>query len=55
MSDKQLMIIFFIIGLIILLEQYFNYGKFFEVTDIHHETFAIGFFCISLGIYFVSK
>ena len=39
-----------LMGFIILLHQYIVYGVWFEVTDIHHETFSIAFFSLSFGI-----
>ena len=50
--------VFFIIGVGILFEQYWNYGIWFELNDIHHETFALTSFALAMGIiigYFVSK
>jgi hypothetical protein len=41
---------FFIIGVVILLEQYLNYGVWFELKDIHHETFALASFALAIGI-----
>ena len=49
---------FFIVGVLILLEQYLNYGVWFELDDIHHETFALSSFALVIGIiigHFVSK
>ena len=51
MSNKDLMLIFFIIGVAILTEQYINYGVIWEWTDIHHETIALGFICLGIGVY----
>ena len=50
--------VFLIIGVGILFEQYWNYGVWFELNDIHHETFALTSFALAMGIiigYFVSK
>ena len=41
---------FLILGIAILLEQYLNIGVWFQVKDIHHETFAIASFALALGI-----
>lgn len=38
---KQLMLACFIGAFIILFHQYANWGKWFEISDIHHETFAV--------------
>ena len=40
----------FIVGIIILLEQVLNYGVFFEMNDIHHETFALVSIALGLGV-----
>ena len=40
----------FSIGLLILIHQYIFYGVWFEIADIHHETFSIALFTFSLGI-----
>ena len=42
--------VFFLIGFLILLEQYLNYGVWFQVKDIHHETFALSSFTLAIGI-----
>ena len=42
--------VFFMIGFLILLEQYFNYGVWFQIEDIHHETFALSSFALGVGI-----
>jgi hypothetical protein len=41
---------FFILGIVILFEQYLTYGMWFQVEDIHHETFAIASFALAVGI-----
>jgi len=51
MSKKNIAaIIFFIVGFLILLEQYFNYGVWFQIKDIHHETFALTSFALGVGV-----
>ena len=47
--------LFLIISLIILIEQYLNYGIFFDLNDIHHETFALTSFSLTIGILIGSK
>jgi len=37
-------------GFMILLEQYIVYGVWFEIGDVHHETFSVAFFSLSVGI-----
>jgi hypothetical protein len=45
-----LVLLFLILGFLILFEQYLNYNTWFQIKDIHHETFALSSFAISLGI-----
>jgi hypothetical protein len=45
-----LTVLFLLIGLAILVEQTFNYGIFFDLQDIHHETFALSSFSLAIGI-----
>jgi hypothetical protein len=37
------------VGIAILLHQYVIWGYWFEITDIHHETFALMAFTISIA------
>ena len=50
-----LVALFFIIGFVILVEQNFNYGIFFDLNDIHHETFALSSFSLAIGLVIGSK
>ena len=43
-------VFFFVIGIVILLEQYLNFGVWFQIKDIHHETFALSSFALAIGI-----
>ena len=43
-------IFFFVVGFLILFEQYLNYGVWFESIQIHHETFALSSFALAVGI-----
>lgn len=45
-----LSIFFVALGFIILLEQYLNFGMWFQLKDIHHETFALSSFALAIGI-----
>jgi hypothetical protein len=45
----------FFVGIIILLEQVLKYRVFFEIDDIHHETFALVFIALGLGVLIGSK
>jgi hypothetical protein len=37
----SLSILFFVVGFLIMLEQYLNFGVWFQMKDVHHETFAL--------------
>ncbi|NIU39505.1 hypothetical protein GWN65_05955 [Candidatus Bathyarchaeota archaeon] len=47
---QKLAFISFLMGFLILLEQVVTYGVWFEIDDIHHETFAVAFFALGVGI-----
>lgn len=47
--------LFFLVGLVILIEQTINYGIFFDLNDIHHETFALSSFMLAIGLLMGSK
>lgn len=46
---------FFIVGLIILLEHFLSYGMWFQLGDIHHETFVLTSFALAVGVILGSK
>jgi preprotein translocase subunit SecE len=53
--DKKWVIIFlsillFVVGFLILFEQYLSYGVWFQRKDVHHETFALLSFALAIGI-----
>ena len=50
-----IILLFLILGFGILLHQYLYYGAWFEIKDIHHETFALTFFGMALGAYLGKK
>ena len=37
-------------AILILTHQYIIYGTWFEIADIHHETFSLALFTFSLGV-----
>jgi hypothetical protein len=37
-------------GFLILLHQYVSYGVWFSLSDVHHETFAVAFVSLGLGV-----
>jgi hypothetical protein len=46
----SLSMLFFVIGFLILLDQYFSFGIWFQPRDVHHETFALSSFALAIGI-----
>lgn len=46
---------FLIVGLVILLEHFLNYGVWFQLEDIHHETFVVATFVLAFGVILGSK
>ncbi len=46
----SLSVLFFVVGFLIMLEQYLNFGIWFQMKDIHHETFALSSFALAIGI-----
>ena len=41
---------FLVTGFLTLLDQYLSYGIWFQIKDIHHETFALTSFALAIGI-----
>jgi hypothetical protein len=39
-------------GFLVMLHQKLTWGKWFEIEDLHHETFVLIFFAFALGIFF---
>jgi hypothetical protein len=46
---------FFLIGFMIMLEHFINYGVWFQLDDIHHETFVLASFALGIGLILGSK
>jgi len=42
--------LFFVVGFLILLDQYLQIGIWFQLKDIHHETFTLSSFALAIGI-----
>jgi hypothetical protein len=42
--------LFAIIGSLILYDQYLMIKIWFQINDLHHETFALSFFALAIGI-----
>jgi hypothetical protein len=41
---------FFVVGFLILYDNYVRVGIWFQLSDLHHETFAISSFAFATGI-----
>jgi hypothetical protein len=45
-----LTVLFFLVaGFLILYDQYTQIGVWFQLSDLHHETFALSFFSLAVG------
>jgi len=42
--------LFFVVAFLILLDQYMQTGIWFQLRDIHHETFALASVALAVGI-----
>ena len=54
-SHLKLIILFLLLGFLILLHQVLTWGTWFQINDLHHETFALICFTMALGIYIGKK
>lgn len=43
-------VVFFVLGFLVLYDQYAAIGVWFQISDIHHETFALVFAALGLGV-----
>jgi hypothetical protein len=43
-------VIFFTIAFLILFQQKVTFGLWFQISDLHHETFAIAAVAVGLGV-----
>jgi hypothetical protein len=46
----SLSVLFFVVAFLILLDQYLQTGIWFQLRDIHHETFALASVALAVGI-----
>jgi hypothetical protein len=42
--------VFFVLAFLILFQQEVTFGVWFQLRDLHHETFALAFAALGLGI-----
>ncbi len=43
-------VIFFVLAFLILFQQKVTFGVWFQISDLHHETFAIASVALGLGV-----
>jgi hypothetical protein len=43
-------VVFFVLAFLILLQQKVTFGLWFQISDLHHETFAIASVALGLGV-----
>ncbi len=43
-------VVFFVVAFLILLQQKLTFGVYFQISDLHHETFAIAAVALGLGV-----
>lgn len=43
-------VVFFVVAFVILLDQKINFGLWFQIGDLHHETFAIAAMALGIGV-----
>jgi hypothetical protein len=43
-------VVFFVLAFIILFQQKVTFGVWFQITDLHHETFALASVALGLGV-----
>lgn len=55
MNMKKLAIMFFVIAILIQVEQYITYGHWFDFAQIHHETFSVAFGFCGLVLFWYAK
>jgi hypothetical protein len=53
MKAKSLVYILISLAVLVSLHQYIFYGKWFELKDIHHETFMVALLFSAIILYFL--
>ena len=43
-------LVFFVLAFLIMYDQKVSFGIWFQITDLHHETFAIASVALGLGV-----
>jgi hypothetical protein len=55
MDKKTAVIILFILAFLVAFHQFYYWQTWFDVNDIHHETFIVSLVCLALGIILSEK
>jgi hypothetical protein len=42
--------VFFVVAFLILLQQKVTFGVWFQISDLHHETFALASLALGIGV-----
>lgn len=50
MKNRDLAYLFFILAFLIALHQALVYDVWFEMADLHHETWIVGSICLAVGV-----
>jgi hypothetical protein len=55
MDKKTVVVILFALAFLVSFHQFYYWQTFFDVGDIHHETFVVALICLALGILLSEK
>jgi hypothetical protein len=55
MNKKTVVVILFALAFLVSFHQFYYWQTWFELSDIHHETFVVAFICLALGILLSEK
>jgi hypothetical protein len=54
--DKRIVVVtLFALAFLVSFHQFYYWQTWFDVGDIHHETFVVAFICLALGILLSEK
>jgi len=55
MHKRTVVVILFALAFLVSFHQFYYWQIWFDVDDIHHETFVVAFICLALGILLSEK
>jgi len=55
MDKKTVVIILFVLAFLVSFHQFYYWQTWFNLGDIHHETFVVALICLALGILLSEK